>query len=149
MTTSISESIHASSTGLGIAGYICLNHVTDKGQTRFNKNFGCGHKALVRRLHKCSNIENRCFGSFELQRSLMLFGKDGSSNLRKSFDSALAAQQEACLKKEEIALQKKLEKTQEDYILAINFYEQYHSPRCWQMLDDADNKRKELGSEEN
>jgi hypothetical protein len=40
-TTSISESVHASSTvGLGIAGTICLDHVTAKGQTGFNNDFG-------------------------------------------------------------------------------------------------------------
>jgi hypothetical protein len=41
-TTCISESVQASSTvGLGIAGTICLNHVTAKeGQTCFNNDFG-------------------------------------------------------------------------------------------------------------
>ncbi len=40
-TTSISGSVHASSTvGLGIAGIIRLNHVTAEGQTRFNNDFG-------------------------------------------------------------------------------------------------------------
>jgi hypothetical protein len=44
-TTSISESVHASSTvGLGIAGTICLDHVTAEGQTRSNNDFGCGHE---------------------------------------------------------------------------------------------------------
>jgi hypothetical protein len=43
-TTSISESVHASSTvGLGIAGTMRLNHVTAKGQTHFNNDFGQGH----------------------------------------------------------------------------------------------------------
>ncbi len=45
-TTSISESVHPSSTvGLGIAGTICLNHVSAEGQTCFNNDFGRGHKA--------------------------------------------------------------------------------------------------------
>ncbi len=44
-TTSISESVHASSTvGLGILGTICLNHATAEGQTRSNNDFGCGHE---------------------------------------------------------------------------------------------------------
>jgi hypothetical protein len=44
ITTSISESVHASSTvGLGIAGTIRLDHVTAEGQTRSNNNFGRGH----------------------------------------------------------------------------------------------------------
>ncbi len=52
-TTSISESVHASSTvGLGIAGTIRLDHVTAEGQTHSNKNFGHGHEQLVRHLNK-------------------------------------------------------------------------------------------------
>ena len=44
-TTSISESVHASSTvGLGITGTICLDHVTAEGQTRSNNDFGRGHE---------------------------------------------------------------------------------------------------------
>jgi hypothetical protein len=66
---------------------------------------------LVRRSNKLNKIKERNFGSFhklleELQRSLILFGKENASRLQKSFDNALEAQQEACYKKEEIALQK-------------------------------------------
>ncbi len=51
-TTSISESVHASSTvGLGIAGTIRLDHVTAEGQTCSNDDFGRGHERLVRRLN--------------------------------------------------------------------------------------------------
>jgi hypothetical protein len=40
-TTSISESVHASSAvGLGIAGTIGLDHVTAEGQKCFNNDFG-------------------------------------------------------------------------------------------------------------
>ncbi len=40
-TTSISESVHASSSvGLGIAGTMHLDHMTAKGQTCFNNDFG-------------------------------------------------------------------------------------------------------------
>jgi hypothetical protein len=83
-TTSISDSLHASSTvGLGIAGTIHLDHVTAEGQTRFNNDFDRGHKALVGHSKKSNKIKERNFGSFqklpeELQRSLILFGKENA-----------------------------------------------------------------------
>ena len=135
-TTSISESVHASSTvGLGIAGTIRLDHVTAEGQTRSNNDFGRGHERLVRGLNKSEDVNDRVFGTFhqlpeELRRSLILFGKENASKSRKRFDEALASQREASRQKEEIALQKKLDQTQGDYIVAIYFYEQYHSSRC-------------------
>ncbi len=132
-TTSISESVHASSTvGLGIAGTIHLDHVTAEGRTRSNNDFGHGHERLVRRWNKSEDMNDRVFGTFhqlpeELRRLLILFGKENASKSRKKFDEALAAQQEASHQKEEIALQKKLDQMQGDYIGAIYFYEQYHS----------------------
>ena len=99
--------------GLGIAGTIRLDHVTAKGQTRFNNDFGHGHKELVKRSNTSDNMKERAFGSFhkspeELKRSLILFGRENASSSKKSFDDALVAQHEACHQKEEIALQKKM-----------------------------------------
>ncbi len=97
-TINISESVHASLTvGLGIAGTICLDHVTAEGQTHSNNNFGHGHVQLVRRSNKSEDVNDRVFGTFhqlpeELRRSLILFGKENASKLRKKFDKALAAQ---------------------------------------------------------
>ncbi len=97
-TTSISESVHASSSvGLGIAGTMCLNHVTAEGQTHSNNNFGHGHEQLVRRSNKSENMNDRVFGTFhqlpeELRRSLILFGKENASKSRRKFYEALAAQ---------------------------------------------------------
>ena len=108
-TTSISESVHASSTvGLGIAGTIRLDHVTAEGQTRSNNDFGRGHERLVRGSNKSEDVNDRVFGTFhqlpeELRRSLILFGKENASKSRKKFDEALASQQEARRQKEEIA----------------------------------------------
>ena len=105
-TTSKSESVHASATvGLGIAGTIRLDHVTAEGQTRFNNDFGRGHDALVKRSSKSDSVKERVLGSFhklpeELQRLLILLGKENASSLRKSFDDALSAQREARCQKE-------------------------------------------------
>jgi hypothetical protein len=145
--------VHASSTvGLGIAGTICLDHVTAEGQTHSNNGFGCGHERLVRRSNKSEDVNDRVFGTFhqlpeELRRLLIIFGKENASKLRKKFDEALAAQQEARRRKEEIALQKKLDQMQGDYIVAIYFYEQYHSSQCWLTIIKADEIYKKLGSE--
>jgi len=152
-TTSIAESVHASSTvGLGIAGTIRLDYITAEAQTRSNNDFGCGHERLVRGSNKSEDVNDRVFGTFhqlpeELRRSLILFGKENASKSRKRFDEALASQREASRQKEEIALQKKLDQTQGDYIVAIYFYEQYHSSRCWLTIMKADENYKKLGSE--
>jgi hypothetical protein len=97
-TTSILESVHASSTvGLGIAGTICLDHVTAEGQTHSNNNFGRGHEQLVRHSNKSEDMNDRVFGTFqqlpeELRRPLILFGKENASKSRKKFDEAFTAQ---------------------------------------------------------
>jgi hypothetical protein len=89
-TTSILESVHASSTvGLGIAGTIRLDHITAEGQTHSNNNFGCGHERLVRRLNKSEDMNDRVFGTFhqlpeEMRRLLILFGKENASELKKN-----------------------------------------------------------------
>ncbi len=108
----------------------------------------------MRRLNKSEDMNDRVFGTFhqlpeaeELRRLLILFGKGNASKSRKKFDEALAAQQEASRQKEEIALQKKWDQTQGDYIVAIYFYEQYHSSWCWLTIIKADENYKKLGSE--
>ena len=106
----------------------------------------------MRCLNKSEDMNDREFGTFhqlpeEMRRSLILFGKENASKSRKKFDEALAAQREASRQKEEIALQKKLGQTQGDYIVAIYFYEQYHSSWCWLTIIKADENYKKLGSE--
>ncbi len=85
----------------------------------------------------------------ELQHLLILFGKENAYSSRKSFGDALSVQREACHQQEEIALQKKLDQTQGDYIIAIYFYGQYDSSRCWRTLNNADNNNKKWAQWEN
>jgi hypothetical protein len=78
----------------------------------------------------------RVFGTFhslpaELQETIVVAAKCGASKINKSYDVALAAQKAALLKKEEIAHKKKIDITQEEYIVAMEFWEQYQSPCCW------------------
>ena len=76
------------------------------------------------------------FGTFyslpaEFQETIIVAAKHGASKIKKSHDAALAVQKAAHLKKEEIAHKKKIDITQEEYIVAMEFWEQYHSPCCW------------------
>ena len=76
------------------------------------------------------------FGTFhflpaELQETIIVAAKRGASKIKKSHNLALAAQKAARLKKEEIAHKKKIDITQEEYIVAMEFWEQYHSHCSW------------------
>ena len=75
------------------------------------------------------------FGTFhslpaEMQETIIVAAKYGASKIKKSHDVSLAAQKAAHLKKAEIAHKKKIDITQEEYIVALEFWEQYHSPCC-------------------
>lgn len=71
-----------------------------------------------------------CHCSVELQTSLVNFAKKRAPKARREFNAALEWQDAARCRKEEIALQRKLDSTQEEYIVAIYFWEQFHSPCC-------------------
>ena len=49
--------------------------------------------------------------------------------------------------KEEICLRKQYENATEEYVVAIYFYEQYHSPWCWLRKKDAKETYLKLGNE--
>ena len=50
-------------------------------------------------------------------------------------------------RKEEINLENNYEDATDDYIVAIYFHEQYHSPRCWLTLEVAAELYSDMGSE--
>ena len=94
----------------------------------------------------------RVFGTFyslppELQETIIVLAKCGASKIKKSHDVALAAQKAAHLKKEEIAHKKKIDITQEEHIVAMEFWEQYHSPHCWTTASMAMSVYNQLKSE--
>ena len=136
-SNSISKSNHAASThSLKTSGTICIDSAAGEGQTCANNDFGQGNEAMITsRAGRGGKLE--CvFGTFhslpaELQETIIVAAKCGASKIKKSHDVALAAQKAAHLKKEEIAHKKKIDITQEEYIVAMEFWEQYHSPcRC-------------------
>ena len=79
--------------------------------------------------------------------SILVAAKRGALKIKKSHNVALAAQKAARLKKEEIAHKKKIDITQEEYIVAMEFWEQYHSPCCWTTASMAMSVYNQLKSE--
>jgi histone acetyltransferase (RNA polymerase elongator complex component) len=73
----------------------------------------------------------------ELRKSLIRCARENAKKMKKWYDDALEQQRAARQRKEEIAMEHKLDKAKEDYINAIYFYEQYHSKRCWLTVEQA------------
>jgi hypothetical protein len=84
----------------------------------------------------------RCFGFFhtlppQLQHSIIETARQGATNTRKNFDDALLKQKESRKRKEERAWHKKIDATREEYIVAIELWEKYHSQQCWKTVEFA------------
>ena len=138
--------------GLKFSGTIRLNHVCVEGQTRHNNDFGRGHEALVRGRGSSGKSINRDLGTYnnlykEHKSSIIQAALENANATQKRFDSALARQAEGRRKKEEIAMQKKLDAAQEDYIVGLYFCEMYSSPCCWRTVEDARTELSKLTSE--
>jgi len=152
-SNSISESNHASSSyDLYLSKTIRLDHAAAVGQSRANNDFGRGHEALVTGRSAVGGKREREYGAFhtmpiELQQSIIQAGKESAKRMRKAHDDDLKIMNEEKSRKAEIAMEKKLDETQKEYIDAIECYEQYHSPRCWMTVEDAKNIYNALGSE--
>ena len=142
-TNSISESLHAASTyGLQQGSTIRLYHCAAEGQTRANNDFGRNHVSLVSGRKAKHGHKTKAVGTFhllppELQRTALIASKENATDNRRRFDVALEKQFEKRRRKEEIALDKKYKDATEEYIVALYFFEQYHSPRCWTCVDTA------------
>ncbi len=136
-SNSVSEANHASSTvGLKLSGTICLNHVCAKGQTRHNNNFGRGHKVLVKAGSRQNNSADGNIGTYttlceEHQRPIIKAALENAHATQRRFDDALAHYAEGRREKEELAIQKKINASREEYIVGVYFYEMYHSDWCW------------------
>ena len=105
-----------------------------EGQTRANNDFGRQHLSLVSGRASKVNADKE-LGTFhslppELQRMAILVAKVNASNIVKDLITHLKKIAKSQMK-EEIGLRKQYENATEEYVVAIYFYEQYHSPRCW------------------
>jgi hypothetical protein len=151
-SNSISESNHAAATiGLQTWGTIRFDYAAAEGQTRMNNDLGRGHLALVTGKQSKSGPIERVMGSYhnlprELKDSLIQTGRKNARTNRKKFDDALAAQYKARQEKEEIKMRLKIDSIESEYIVAIYFHEQYHSPRCWKTVDIAQQEYEKLKS---
>ena len=110
-----------------------MDSAAGEGQTRANNDFGRGHSALVSGRSSKNGKLNRIYGCFhalpvELQQSIIEAARHGAANARICFDDALRKEKESRQQKEEIAHRKKIAKCREEYIVAIELWEQYHSP---------------------
>mmetsp|Transcript_2794 Transcript_2794/g.6052 ORF Transcript_2794/g.6052 Transcript_2794/m.6052 type:complete len:128 (-) Transcript_2794:57-440(-) len=110
---------------------LLLNVVTAEGQTRANNDYGRDHQSLATGKRGDNKPAEQNWGAFHLLPNIATIriccGKEQASEEWKRFDNALKAQREARCKKEEIALKKRLDAMQEEYIVAIYFHEQYNS----------------------
>jgi hypothetical protein len=127
-SNSVSEANHASSmVGLKLSGTICLDHVCAEGQTRHNNDFGRDHEVLVRGKGSSAKSIIRNLGRYhdlcnKLKSSIIQAAQENANATQKRFDSALTRQAEGWRRKEEIAMQKKIDAAQEDYIVGLYFY---------------------------
>ena len=135
-SNSILESLHRGLTyRIQLYRTARIDYLAAEGQSRYNNDMGQGHEAIItdQRAKNCTNL--KAIGAFhllqqELQRSLILTGKENTKVVRKEFDRALSRQRGVGREKERVMLEKKSDDTQEDYITAIYFWEQYHAPCC-------------------
>ena len=136
-SNSVSEANHASSTvGLKLSGTVRLDHVCAEGQTRHNNDFGRGHKVLVKAGSRQNGNVNGNIGTYttlceEHQRSIIQAALENAHAIRRRIDDALARYAEGRREKEELAMQKKIDASREEYIVGVYFYEMYYSDRCW------------------
>ena len=140
---SISESNHAAATfSLKTGGTIRIDHSCAEGQTRMNKDFNRGHMAMVTGKVSTSGTVDLVQGTYhhlrkELKESLVEAARKNVKQTRKWFDDAMKNQREKRQRVEEIAMERKLDAAMENFIVAIYFWEQYDSPRCWKTVDKA------------
>ena len=77
----------------------------------------------------------------------IMTSKENAKSNRKIFDTALERQFKKRRMKEEIMLRKQYANATEEYVVAIYFYEQYHSPWCWKSVEEAESTYARLASE--
>ena len=132
-----------------------LDSASGEGQARANNDFGRGHNAFVN--HGISNkasssLPPRELDQFiklpkELQVSLISAAKSGAPSLHKRHDMALAAQKAEKLRRQQLLAEKRTKNMEDSYIDARDYFECYHSRRCWKTAAEAFRNFNSLGSE--
>ena len=149
----ISESGHARATDdLVTFGTIDLQNCGARGMSVANNDFGREADTMVGSRQSRKGKIARGMGKFhlmvqELQHSAIMTAKRKRNRHKRQFQIDLKKQFETKRRKEEIALEKKIELAREDYIDALYLFEQYHSPRRWKTEAEAVSIYNQLKSE--
>ena len=153
-SNSVSESLHALTKDMQqkCGPKARTDRLAAVGQSIYNNDFGHATPLVTGRKPKAGNEVSCELGEFyklrpELQASLVQAAKETSSKWKKKYDLALVRQQEYTRRKREIMMEKKLKDAEEHYIVALYFYEQYDSPRCWTTVRIANDYYCQLNSE--
>jgi len=152
-SNSVSESLHSTSMlGLEVYGStLRMDHSAAEGQTRTNNDFGRMWKKYVKG-KKSLNSKMEVLGAFhklcpELQDTIIQAAREYAARNRRDFDEWLNRQKASRRRKEVAKLEKEYANALEDYIVALYFFEQYHSPCCWHNAEIAREEYGRLTSE--
>ena len=131
-----SEAVFATFTeALSTAGRVGLDGAAGQGQARYNNDMGRAHESMVSGRRGKEQDPNAMIGIFhrlpeELTDSLIITGRRHSKATRQDFNRRLRLQEEKSEQKEQLAKEKKLKASREDFMNASYFHQQYNSPRC-------------------
>ncbi len=131
------ESVFSTFTeALSTAGRVGLDGAAGQGQARFNNDMGRAHEYMVTgRKRKGKGEDNPVIGLFhqlpeELTNSLIVTGRRHAKATRRDFNRKLRMQEEKSEQKEQLAKEKKLKASQQDFMNASYLHQQYTSPHC-------------------
>ena len=112
------NSTQQSTSSLIDGGMITLYHAVAQGQASNEESIGRSTNATVKTLGTFHILPQ------ELQESLIALTRANVKRTRKFYDDALEQQRAARQRKEDIMMQRMPDQAQEDFIVAIYFYEQ-------------------------
>ena len=150
-SNSVSESLHSSST-IGFKYTTRPDHACAEGQTRSNNDFGRQHNSLVTGRMSKYGVKEEELGAYhclvpELQHTFILTSMEKAKVGRAVFDNNLLGQFRKRRNKEEERLEVLYDSAMEMCIVAMYFFDQYHSQRCWMTPETAQYFYDKLGSE--
>lgn len=127
-TNNVAEGGHGGFTGaIQTWNGINLYHAAGEVSTRKNNDVGCGHEALISGRKGREESKDCVIGSLhklppELRELLFRAARENVKDCKRSFAAALKVQQEQKRRREEIAVEKKLDQAREKYIDSLYFF---------------------------
>lgn len=137
------------------SGMISLDHAAGEGQTRSNGDFSREHELqnlVTGRKSKKESDKSPSIGTFhtlplELKQSLIATAKKFAKRGRRRYQAALKRQRQYKERIEKLAMDKKIDLLQADYIGATYLWLQGHSDRLWDTVEKANREYNRLKSE--